>query len=116
MMVLVPGMTAFTLSVLVMFVGLTLSKKVVVDREKTSPFECGFDPMKSARLPFSLKFFLLAVIFLVFDVEVVLIFPMLLCFSFSFCSATFLGFVSFMLILILGVLYEWKEGSLSWMN
>nr|ABW82636.1 NADH dehydrogenase subunit 3 [Pista cristata] len=91
-----------------------LSWRTDFDREKFTPFECGFDPKNSARLPFSLRFFLLAVIFLVFDIEIALLMPIPLCLmsglSISIIPTSFL----FFLILLLGLLHEWHEGSLDW--
>merc|ERR1740131_676561 len=70
---------------------------------KRSPFECGFDPSGVARLPFCIKFFLISIIFLVFDVEVTLLLPAL------FSSAQVLRLIS---ILIGSTMYEWSMGGL----
>lgn len=71
--------------------------KTVIDVEKSSPFECGFDPSGSTRVPFCMKFFMVSVIFLVFDIEVALILPML--FSGLLVS-------TFLVVLVLRTLYE----------
>nr|APH08683.1 NADH dehydrogenase subunit 3 [Lilliconus sagei] len=107
---------AFILSCLIMMLGWIISKHSISDREKSSPFECGFDPMKSARLPFSLRFFLLAIIFLVFDIEIVLIFPILVSMLSSLSMSLMISLFIFLLILILGLFHEWNEGSLDWVQ
>nr|YP_010644148.1 NADH dehydrogenase subunit 3 [Potamopyrgus estuarinus]YP_010644161.1 NADH dehydrogenase subunit 3 [Potamopyrgus antipodarum]WMX20492.1 NADH dehydrogenase subunit 3 [Potamopyrgus kaitunuparaoa]ADB93379.1 NADH dehydrogenase subunit 3 [Potamopyrgus estuarinus]ADB93392.1 NADH dehydrogenase subunit 3 [Potamopyrgus antipodarum]ADB93470.1 NADH dehydrogenase subunit 3 [Potamopyrgus antipodarum]AVY52128.1 NADH dehydrogenase subunit 3 [Potamopyrgus antipodarum] len=108
------GAIAVGLSIVVMLLGWVLSKRAISDREKNSPFECGFDPIKSARLPFSLRFFLLAIIFLIFDVEIVLLFPVLVSMFGSFSLKILIGCSIFLVILIVGLFHEWNEGSLDW--
>uniref|UniRef100_UPI0030E3CCEA NADH dehydrogenase subunit 3 n=1 Tax=Assiminea estuarina TaxID=2904674 RepID=UPI0030E3CCEA len=105
---------AIALSIVVMCLGWVLSKRGLEDREKSSPFECGFDPIKSARLPFSLRFFLLAIIFLIFDVEIVLLLPALVSLMNMFDLSLLIGISIFLLILIVGLFHEWNEGSLDW--
>nr|YP_054599.1 NADH dehydrogenase subunit 3 [Paraspadella gotoi]AAT12172.1 NADH dehydrogenase subunit 3 [Paraspadella gotoi] len=82
-----------------------LNFKVDFNKEKISPFECGFDPLSDARLPFCMKFFVIGVIFLIFDIEVVLILPM------PFTKILFF----FLAVIMLGLIYEWFFGGLDWM-
>nr|UKE80157.1 NADH dehydrogenase subunit 3 [Meloe cavensis] len=91
-----------------------VSKKAFSDREKSSPFECGFDPKSSARLPFSLHFFLIAVIFLIFDVEITLLFPLIMTLTISSLGNYFVILTTLILILIIGLLHEWNQGALNW--
>nr|AYQ18963.1 NADH dehydrogenase subunit 3 [Discolomatidae sp. 3 ACP-2013] len=106
----------FLLSNIIMMMANIFSKKTFMDREKNSPFECGFDPKNSARLPFSIQFFLIAIIFLIFDIEITLLFPMITSFQFNnMLNFTFIMFF-FIMILIMGLFHEWNEGSLNWMS
>nr|URX52870.1 NADH dehydrogenase subunit 3 [Glyptotermes sp. 2 AB-2022a] len=105
-----------TLTTAVMMFTSLLSKKNIEDREKSSPFECGFDPKSSARLPFSLRFFLIAVIFLIFDVEIALLLPMTIVMTTSNMKSWMTISSVFLLILIIGLYHEWNQGSLEWAN
>nr|ACA62330.1 NADH dehydrogenase subunit 3 [Drosophila funebris] len=103
-----------SISFIVMILASILSKKTLVDREKSSPFECGFDPKSSSRLPFSLRFFLITIIFLIFDVEIALILPMILIFKFSNLLIWTSTSIIFILILLIGLYHEWNQGMLNW--
>nr|YP_010895242.1 NADH dehydrogenase subunit 3 [Psilota anthracina]WJW73807.1 NADH dehydrogenase subunit 3 [Psilota anthracina] len=104
------------LSIIVMLLATILSKKSYSDREKNSPFECGFDPMSSSRLPFSLKFFLITIIFLIFDVEIALILPMILILNYSNLLMWMMTSIVFIMILLIGLYHEWNQGMLNWSN
>lgn len=75
-------------------------------RDDRVPFECGFDPKSSARVPFSLRFFLLAVIFLIFDVEVSLLFPLCYSIVLSVKVETLLSLFVFLLVILGGLFLE----------
>jgi len=107
-----PSLLCLFLPPVVIFLAYILSMRSYKDREKSSPFECGFDPKNKARLPFSTRFFLLAVIFLVFDIEIVLLMPAPICLVRGVEVSFLVGVVVFLLILLLGLLHEWREGSL----
>nr|YP_009564771.1 NADH dehydrogenase subunit 3 [Henosepilachna vigintioctopunctata]QAY82222.1 NADH dehydrogenase subunit 3 [Henosepilachna vigintioctopunctata] len=108
----------FTLIFLVTFLMIMLnnliSKKTFKDREKNSPFECGFDPKNSARLPFSLQFFLIAIVFLIFDVEITMLVPMIKIINFSNFAYYNMIYMFFSLLLLMGLYHEWNQGALSW--
>nr|YP_010326966.1 NADH dehydrogenase subunit 3 [Polyptychus trilineatus]UNP54216.1 NADH dehydrogenase subunit 3 [Polyptychus trilineatus] len=106
----------FIISNIMMFLAIILSKKSFMDREKCSPFECGFDPKSSARIPFSLHFFLITVIFLIFDVEIALIFPIILTFKLVNILILMKTSFFFIVILLLGLYHEWNQNMLNWTN
>nr|YP_010022517.1 NADH dehydrogenase subunit 3 [Paratoacris reticulipennis]QON98940.1 NADH dehydrogenase subunit 3 [Paratoacris reticulipennis] len=106
--------TSFIVPMIVMLLATTLSKKLINDREKSSPFECGFDPKSSARMPFSLRFFLIAVIFLIFDVEIALILPIVIIMKTSNIFIWTMSTMFFIIILLSGLYYEWYQGALKW--
>ncbi|YP_009170638.1 NADH dehydrogenase subunit 3 (mitochondrion) [Phlebotomus papatasi] len=104
----------FLISFVVMGLASILSKKTIIDREKNSPFECGFDPKVNSRLPFSLQFYLIGIIFLIFDIEIALLLPMILSFKISNISIWMWTSIIFLLILIIGLFHEWYQGALNW--
>jgi NADH-ubiquinone oxidoreductase chain 3 len=96
----------FLIANFIILLTIILSKKSFYDREKNSPFECGFDPKSSSRLPFSLRFFLIAIIFLIFDVEIVLIFPLIPIINNSNLINLILTLSFFIFILLIGLYHE----------
>nr|YP_010390379.1 NADH dehydrogenase subunit 3 [Pulex irritans]UPV72701.1 NADH dehydrogenase subunit 3 [Pulex irritans] len=103
-----------TLSLIIMIISSLLSLKSYYDQEKNSPFECGFDPMSSSRLPFSLHFFLIAIIFLIFDIEIALLLPMINLHFLSIKIHWIFTSLIFILILLIGLFHEWNQGILKW--
>ena len=82
-------------------------------RAKQQPYECGMEPTGDAREPFSVKFYLIAMVFILFDVEAIFLYP----WAYIFRSLRWYGFGEMMLyiaILLVGYLYLWKKGALDW--
>ena len=81
--------------------------------EKLSPYECGFDPFGDARFRFDVRYYLVAILFIIFDLEVAFLFP----WAVSLGDIGMLGFWSmivFLAVLTVGFIYEWKKGALEW--
>nr|WNH20458.1 NADH dehydrogenase subunit 3 [Priolepis eugenius] len=84
------------------------------DQEKLSPYECGFDPLGSARLPFSMRFFLVAILFLLFDLEIALLLPLPWASQLPTPLTTLFWAALVLVMLTLGLVYEWTQGGLEW--
>nr|YP_009184511.1 NADH dehydrogenase subunit 3 [Tolypeutes tricinctus]ALO62598.1 NADH dehydrogenase subunit 3 [Tolypeutes tricinctus] len=82
--------------------------------EKSSPYECGFDPMGSARLPFSMKFFLVAITFLLFDLEIALLLPLPWASQSNNLTPMLMTALFLISLLALGLAYEWLQKGLEW--
>nr|YP_009685836.1 NADH dehydrogenase subunit 3 [Fundulopanchax filamentosus]QDV92707.1 NADH dehydrogenase subunit 3 [Fundulopanchax filamentosus] len=82
--------------------------------EKLTPYECGFDPLGSARLPFSMRFFLIAILFLLFDLEIALLLPLPWGNHLPSPLTSFAWASSILILLTLGLIYEWAQGGLEW--
>jgi NADH-quinone oxidoreductase subunit A len=83
------------------------------DREKRSPYECGFEPFEDTRMKFDVRYYLVAILFIVFDLEIAFLFP----WAVSLGTIGVVGLLCmavFLLILVVGFVYEWKKGALEW--
>ena len=103
---------ALGLSVAFIVINFILSPKKP-DPEKLSAYECGFEPFNDSRMEFDVRFYLVAILFIIFDLEIAFLFP----WAVSLGSIGLLGFCSmmiFLFILTVGFIYEWKKGALDW--
>nr|YP_009139035.1 NADH dehydrogenase subunit 3 [Holothuria scabra]AKE49646.1 NADH dehydrogenase subunit 3 [Holothuria scabra] len=103
---------ATVLSLILLLVGHFLPSRTL-ELEKNTPYECGFDPINSARLPFSFRFFLIAILFLIFDLEIALLFPAIPALSNTIEPLVYFSTI-FIIILAAGLAYEWQQGGLEW--
>nr|AQT00262.1 NADH dehydrogenase subunit 3 [Muntiacus sp. JAV14] len=106
-------LTNFVLASLLVIIAFWLPQLNVYS-EKTSPYECGFDPMGSARLPFSMKFFLVAITFLLFDLEIALLLPLPWASQTNNLSTMLTMALFLILLLAASLAYEWTQKGLEW--
>ncbi|HEY2539516.1 MAG TPA: NADH-quinone oxidoreductase subunit A [Stellaceae bacterium] len=96
-----------------MVVGSMLLATQRPDSEKLSPYECGFEPFEDARIRFDVRYYLVAILFIIFDLEVAFLFP----WAVSLGDIGLFGFwsmVVFLAVLTVGFIYEWRKGALEW--
>ena len=82
-------------------------------KAKLSPYECGFDPFEDARIPFDVRYYLVAILFIIFDLEIAFLFPWAVALD-AIGIFGFLAMMIFLLVLVAGFIYEWMKGALEW--
>nr|YP_010535759.1 NADH dehydrogenase subunit 3 [Rhipicephalus evertsi]QLD97264.1 NADH dehydrogenase subunit 3 [Rhipicephalus evertsi]QLD97277.1 NADH dehydrogenase subunit 3 [Rhipicephalus evertsi]UYB78801.1 NADH dehydrogenase subunit 3 [Rhipicephalus evertsi] len=107
--------TLMSIIMLLFFLFFSLGFQGKKAKEKNSPFECGFDPFSLSRVPFSLKFFFVGIIFLIFDVEIVVILPFPLMMMMKNLYFMF-SFIFINIVIFMGLLYELNYSMLDWMK
>ncbi len=83
------------------------------DTEKNSPYECGFEAFEDARMKFDVRYYLVAILFIIFDLEIAFLFPWAIVFK-ELGVFGFVAMMIFLAILVVGFIYEWKKGALEW--
>ncbi len=112
----IPILIFFIVAVAMSVAMLVLSRilgKQQPDNEKNSPYECGFEPFQDARGRFDVRFYLVSILFIIFDLEVAFLFP----WAVSLGKIGLYGFWSMMIflgVLTIGFIYEWRKGALDW--
>ena len=99
--------------VLLLFIVSYLISPRKIDPEKISPYECGFNPFEDSRVKFDVKFYLVSILFIIFDLEVIFLFPWAVTVHYT----RYIGVCTisiFLVVLTVGFIYEWKKGALDW--
>lgn len=100
------------LGLVLLAIGQLLSPKKP-DAEKGSAYECGFEAFEDARARFDVRYYLIAILFIVFDLEIAFLFPWAVSFD-ALGTEALVAMVIFLAILVIGFIYEWKKGALEW--
>lgn len=106
----------FLISFIMIFASFVLGPHIT-DIEKVSAYECGFEPFEDSKINFDVHFYLVAILFLIFDLEIAFLFPWIYSlgsFSSGYQIISFNIMLVFLLLLVIGFIYEWKKGALDW--
>ena len=110
--ILVFAIIAFAMAVGAVVLGLVLGKRRA-DAEKASPYECGFEPIGDNSAPFNVRFYIVAMLFVIFDLEIAFLFPWAVHLK-QLGVLEFWSMMGFLAVLTIGLVYEWKKGALEW--
>lgn len=102
----------FAIGAVMMGMGFMLGSRKP-DSEKDSPYECGFEAFEDARMKFDVRYYLVAILFIIFDLEIAFLFPWAVVLD-EIGMVGFLAMTVFLGILVVGFIYEWKKGALEW--
>nr|YP_010890508.1 NADH dehydrogenase subunit 3 [Colpocephalum eucarenum]WIM51514.1 NADH dehydrogenase subunit 3 [Colpocephalum eucarenum] len=111
MMIITYMTLSVVISLLIFLVSLFFMENKVNEAGE-SPFECGFEPISFSRTPFSMQFFSITIIFLIFDLEIVIILPLMNSFQNEWLISLMISLIT--IVLLLGLIIEWYDGSLKW--
>jgi len=104
------------LALVLMSLGLVIGRwqsRARSDAQKLSPYECGFEPFEDSRMKFDVRYYLVAILFIVFDLEIAFLFPWAVVLQ-SIGVPGLVAMGIFLFILVVGFIYEWKKGALEW--
>ncbi len=105
-------LVGLTVGVVLLTVGSVLSPNRP-DPEKLSPYECGFEAFEDARMKFDVRYYLVAILFILFDLEIAFLFPWAVVLQ-EIGVFGFVAMMVFLAVLVVGFIYEWKKGALEW--
>nr|WGT74401.1 NADH dehydrogenase subunit 3 [Paduniella sp. LP-2022] len=114
MMLIINFLILLSIMIILININMIISKKKNKNREKNSSFECGFNPITPSRIPFSIHFFLITLLFLIFDVEITILLPFLITFNKCNMKNYLTILYSFLMILLIGIFHEWNQNILTW--
>jgi NADH-quinone oxidoreductase subunit A len=110
--VLIFLVVAGALSAVLLFLGFTFGRGRK-DSEKLAPYECGFEAFEDSRMRFDVRYYLVAILFIIFDLEIAFLFPWAVSLS-TIGAFGLIAMALFLAVLIVGFIYEWKKGALEW--
>ncbi|MEM6998829.1 MAG: NADH-quinone oxidoreductase subunit A [Pseudomonadota bacterium] len=114
--ILVFVLVGLVLGIVLMALGLGLGKLMghaQADSEKQSPYECGVEAFEDARMKFDVRYYLVAILFIIFDLEIAFLFPWAVALD-GIGMAGFWAMMIFLGVLVIGFIYEWRKGALEW--